>query len=210
MSTRLKRAVSVDEIKKMVFKVLQLNAFWQKILGLPEASGVWIIWGKSGSGKSRFNMILAKMLTEFEKVAYNSLEEGARLSLQKNINDCKMIEVKEKFVILAREPIPELKERLRKKRRPGIVFIDSLQYTGLTKKEYLSLKEEFTDVLFIFISHANGTEPKGSVAEFIRYDADIKIRVEGFKAFPISRYGGGEPFVIWPEAAAEYWNDLTN
>jgi hypothetical protein len=204
----IKRAVSVDEITKKKFKELPLTGDWLKMLGTPQASGVWIIWGLSGSGKSRFKMQLARCLAEFDRVAFNSLEEGARKSLQKNIIECKMSEVKENFFILDREPIDDLKTRLRKKKAPRIVFIDSVQYTGMTKRQYIELKEEFPNVLFIFSSHADGKEPQGGVAKFIRYDSDVKIRVEGFKAFSASRHGGGEPYVIWPEQARLYWIDI--
>lgn len=205
-----RRAVSVDEMLKKKFKILELVGEWLEMLGKPEANGTWIIWGKSGSGKSVLSMLVAKMLTEFGKVAYDALEEGSRLTMQKRIIDFGMTEdkVRRNFVILNREPIEILKERLRKPKHPTIVFIDSVQYSGLTKKQYIALKEEFTDVLFIFISHAEGTEPLGSLASFIRYDADVKIRVEGYKAFPVSRYGGGKEFTIWPEEAAKYWVQL--
>lgn len=206
----IKRAVSVDEILKKKFKDLTFEEKeWLNLLGVPEANGSWIIWGKSGNGKSRFCMMLAKCLARYGKVAYNALEEGARKSIQKNVRDCRMSDVKKNFIILNREPIEELKIRLRRKQAPKFVFIDSVQYAGMTKLQYIKLKEEFQDVLFIFVSHAEGREPKGNTADFIKYDSDIKIRVEGYKAFSMSRLGGdNEPYVIWPEAAAKYWMDL--
>lgn len=209
---KINRAVSVTELKNKKFKKLELTSKWDKCIGTPEANGVWFVWGNSGHGKSRFLMLLAKELTRHGKVAYNTLEEGARLSMQMNINDAGMDdeEVKKNFIILNREPIDDLKIRLRKKKHPHFVFIDSFQYTGLSKKQYIELKEEFTDVLFIFNSHAEGKEPQGNIAKFVRYDADVKIRVEGFKALPMSRLGGGEPFVIWEQGAADYWMDITN
>lgn len=61
----------------------------------------------------------------------------------------------------------------------------------------------------ILISQANGKEPKGELADFARYDVDLKIRVEGYKAFPEGRMnGGGNPFVIYPKKASEYWGDV--
>lgn len=209
---KINRAVSVTELKNKKFKKLELTSKWDKCIGMPEANGVWFVWGNSGHGKSRFLMLLAKELTRHGKVAYNTLEEGARLSMQMNINDAGMDDeaVKKNFIILNREPIDDLKIRLRKKKHPHFVFIDSFQYTGLTKRQYIELKEEFTDVLFIFNSHAEGKEPLGNIAKFVRYDADVKIRVEGFKALPMSRLGGGEPYVIWDEGAADYWMDITN
>ena len=75
----------------------------------------------------------------------------------------------------------------------------------MTKKEYQSLKEEFPNKLFIFISHADGKNPKGALANFVKYDADLKIRVEGYKAMCLSRLGGDkEPYIIWAEGAAQY------
>lgn len=209
---KINRAVSVSELKNKKFKKLELTSKWDKCIGTPEANGVWFVWGNSGHGKSRFLMLLAKELTRHGKVAYNTLEEGARLSMQMNINDAGMDdeEVKKNFIILNREPIDDLKIRLRKKKHPHFVFIDSFQYTGLSKRQYIELKEEFTDVLFIFNSHAEGKEPQGNIAKFVRYDADVKIRVEGFKALPMSRLGGGEPYVIWEQGAADYWMDITN
>ena len=63
----------------------------------------------------------------------------------------------------------------------------------------------------ILISQATGKEPKGELADFARYDVDMKIRVEGYKAFPEGRLnGGGHPFVIYPKKAAEYWGDIDN
>lgn len=209
---KINRAVSVTELKNKKFKKLELTSKWDKCIGTPEANGVWFVWGNSGHGKSRFLMLLAKELTAHGKVAYDTLEEGARLSMQMNMNDAGMDEesVRKNFFFLNREPIEDLKVRLRKKKHPHFVFIDSFQYTGLTKKQYIELKEEFTDVLFIFNSHAEGKEPQGNIAKFVRYDADVKIRVEGFKALPMSRLGGGEPYVIWEQGAADYWMDITN
>lgn len=201
----LKRAVSVDEITKKKFIELELPPEFKKLLGKPERSGVWIIWGESFNGKTSFSLQLAKALTQSGKVFYNTLEEGARKSMQKAVISQNMQEVKQRFLIGNRENIEHLKERMRKKKSPDIIFIDSLQYTGLTKKEYKQLKEEFHNKLFIFISHADGKNPEGSLAKFVKYDADVKIRVEGYKAMCLSRLGGDkEPYVIWEQGAAQF------
>ncbi len=204
----IKRAISVDELERKKFKELPFEGEWAELLGLPEANGVWIIWGHSGHGKSRFCMQLAKELTKFGRVAYNTLVEGALKSMHKNIIDCGMKEVRSRFVILDREPIEDLKKRLRAHKHPNFVFIDSFQYTHLTYREYIQLKEEFPTVLFIMVSHAEGKLPEGKAAQKVRYDADIKIRVEGFKAFAGSRMGGGNPYVIWAEQASTYWMEV--
>lgn len=211
MQQPLKRAVSVRQLLDKKFKVIPLSPLWERFIGIPEANGVWFIWGHSGHGKSRFLMMLAKELAIHGKVVFNTLEEGARLSMQKNLKASGIVdepEIMKNLQFLDREPIDELKERLRRKKSPNFVIIDSYQYTGLSKLQYIKLKEEFPEVLFIFNSHAEGKEPQGQTAKFVRYDADIKIRVEGFKAFPGSRLGGGEPYIIWEEGAKKYWLDI--
>ena len=103
-----------------------------------------------------------------------------------------------------------MKERLRKQRSPKVVIIDSLQYTGLTYTEYKALRDEFRSKLFIFISHANGGSPKGAVANSVKYDAFVKVYVEGYRAYPQSRYGGNVPYTVWPEGAAKYGHTPIN
>jgi len=201
----LKRAVTIDEITKKKFIELDLPPAFKKLLGTPERSGVWIIWGESYNGKTGFSLQLAKALTKSGKVFYNTLEEGARKSMQRAIVQQNMQEVKNRFLIGNRESTEDLKERLRRKKSPDIIFIDSLQHAELTKKEFKLLKEEFTNKLFIFISHADGKNPEGSLAKFVKYDADVKIRVEGYRAMCLSRLGGDkEPYTIWEQGAAQF------
>ena len=202
------RAVSVDEILKQKFIEMPFEGVWKDFLGDPERSGVWLIWGHSGNGKTSFMLQLSKYLTNFGRVAYNTLEEGTRKSMQLAIKRANMLEVSKKFILLNREPMEELKERLRKKKSPDIVIIDSFQYTGLNKRDYIALKEEFSNKLIVFVSHADGKHPEGRTAKFVRFDADVKIRVEGYKAFPASRLGGGEPYVIWNEGAEKYYTEI--
>lgn len=179
---------------------------WEASLGRPAKSGTWLVWGHSGNGKSSFVMQLAKYLCKFEKVIYDSLEESTGLSVQKSLRRHGMADVARQFVILDREPMAMLSERLKRKKSPGVVIIDSFQYSGLTYAGYKQLKEEHPSKLFIFISHAEGTRPEGRAAKKVEYDADIKIFVEGFKASCKSRFMDrpGVPFVIWEEGAVKY------
>jgi hypothetical protein len=203
-----KRAISVDQILKMKFAKMNFTGEWLAHIGIPQSSGVWIIWGNSGNGKTFYSLMLAKYLTIFFKVLYNSLEEGARMTMQRAVILNNMKEVARRFSILHKESITDLAIRLRKPKSPQVVFIDSFQYAGLSKKEYLAFKEEFSHKTLIFISHAEGKEPAGKVAKFVRYDADVKVRLEGYKAFVTSRYGGGKVMVISEEKANNYWGEV--
>ena len=172
-------------------------------IGQPELTGSWIIWGDSANGKTRFALQLAKYLCNFCHVIYDSLEEGLSLSMQRAIEDVGFSDCKRNFVLLDQEGVTELDERLSRQRSAPVVIIDSLQYTGLNYTEYKKLREKYRNKLFIFISHADGKEPRGNVAKSVKYDAFVKIYVSGYMAYAQSRYGGGKPYVIWEKGARE-------
>lgn len=159
-------------------------------------------------------LMLCKYLSKFGRVAYDSLEQGLSLSLQKAWERVGMAEAGSNIILLNKEELPELRERLSKRKSPEIVVIDSVQYLeGFNVRALKKLKNDYPDKLFVFISHADkaGKDPDGNMAKKIRYDAEIKIKVEGFKAFVTTRYEdadkgeGGADFVIWEKGAAEYW-----
>lgn len=202
----LQRAVSVTELLSRQMKTLPFDGEWKAAMGEPEMRGSWLIWGNSGNGKTRFALQLAKYLTQFGRVAYNSLEEGVSVSFRRAIIAVGMQEVKNRFVLLDQEPMEQLMIRLAKHKSPDIVIIDSLQYTGLRYDAYKELRRRFPKKLFIFISHAEGKDPEGRVAKRVRFDAFVKIWVEGYRAQCQSRYGGGEPYIIWREGYDKYWD----
>ncbi|HAT3998587.1 TPA: ATP-binding protein [Elizabethkingia anophelis] len=191
---------SVADINKMSFKILEFEGEWRDLIGKPEIAGCWLIWGLSGNGKTRFALKLAKYLCTFQRVYYNTLEEGLKVSFKKALNDNNMHAVGNKFGY-HKENLQQMRARLSQKRSPNIVIIDSLQYLNPTKEEVKALLDDFPKKLFIFISQANGSQPKGEVADDLKYHSDVKIRVDKFLAIPTesTRYGGFKPFVIWEE-----------
>lgn len=193
------RAASLEQVLRTRFKVLPFEGEWKDAIGCPELTGSWIIWGNSGNGKTRFALQLCKYLCQFGRVAYDSLEEGVSVSLVKAIKETHMMEVRRKFVVLDKEPIDQLTERLERPKSPDIVCVDSLQYTGMSYEQYKALKERFPKKLFIWISHADGTLPEGRVAKKVRFDSNVKVFVQAYRAEPVSRYGGGKPYIIWEE-----------
>lgn len=199
------RAISVTDLLTKRRNVLEFEGQWLDLMGRPELSGTWIIWGGSTSGKTSFALQLAKYLTEFDRVAYNSLEEGDCESMKLAFERAGMVEVAKRIILLDREPMGEMIDRLEKHKSPSIVIIDSLQYTQITLAQYIELKAKFPRKLFVFISHADGKEPDGKVARRIRYDSHVKIYISGYQAYCNSRYGGGTPYVIWAEGAAKCW-----
>jgi hypothetical protein len=201
----MKRAYSVDNVLNAEFNTLAFDGIWKEAIGEPELTGSWFVYGDIKNGKTSFTMMLTKYMTKFERVGYNSVEEGLSKSIKEAYKRNNMREVSGKFILINKESPAELKERLKKHRSPNIIVVDTVQFWELTFKDYKDLKETFPNKLFIYVSHVEGRNPDGIVAKKIHRDANVAIRIEGFKAFPVGRYGGGEPITISEEKAAAYW-----
>jgi hypothetical protein len=187
---------------------MDFSGIWLDSFGRPELHGSWIIWGNPSNGKTRFAIQLTRYLSQFGIVAYNSLEEGIGLSLQMAFKAENMLECDGRVFIYDRVWYEELILLLKKRHSPDIIIIDSLQYMQINYSKYSKLLASFSKKLFIFISHAEGKNPEGRVAKRVRFDAGIKIWVEGYKAFPSGRHGGGAPYIIWSEGAEKYWKGV--
>lgn len=171
------------------------------------AAFIAIVWGTSGNGKSNFLMKLLTSLMDSGKVLYISLEESSEKSFQNLVFRHMDVDQHSGKIEFADHEMTfnALMIKLKKKKSPQFIVVDSLQYWKISYDQYKQLKETFPRKAFIFISHADGKQPQGSTAKQIRYDAGIKVRVEGYIAFIVSRYGGGLNFVIWEDGAKKYW-----
>ena len=202
------RALTVKEILNKKRQTFPFEGKWADAFGQPERTGVWFVWGRSGNGKTSFVMQLIEELCKYDRVAFDSMEEGDSLSMRQKLVRHGLSKVGSRFHLLNAEPMSDLKERLARRKSYNIIVIDSFQYTQMSYKDYIQFKEQNKDKLIIFISHAKGNLPRGSAAEGVMYDATLKIWVEGFKAFSKGRFIGptGE-FTIWDEGAERYWGE---
>lgn len=168
---------------------------------------IMIVWGQSGNGKSNFLMQFLKAILPHGKVLYVALEEGFEATTQMTaMRQLSEEEHSGKIEFADHEMnYEELVGKLSKKKSPRFIVIDSIQYWNISYEMYKALKEKFKKKTFIFVSHAKGKIPDGNTADKIRYDAGIKVHVEGYVATVISRYGGNSPYVIWEEGAKRYW-----
>lgn len=188
--TFARNARGVREVMSMKYETFPFEGDWRAAFSTPERRGVWFIWGDSGNGKTTFAMQLAKELCKYGRVAYNSLEEGASLTMRNTMQRCGMMEVNRRFLLLDAEPMEQLNIRLHRQKAPDIVFIDSFQYTQMSYKQYIEFKEANRNKLLIFISHADGKRPNGRAARSVMYDASLKIYVSGYRAFSKGRFIG--------------------
>lgn len=204
------RALSASEILNMKKDTIPFTGAWEAAFGHPEWVGVWIIWGNSGDGKTSFVMQLCKELSKWKKVAYNSREQKASKTMQDTLRENNMQQCKRgRFQLIPGESMAQSSERLLKPKAPDVLVVDSFQYTQMGYKDYIAFKEKHPDKLIIFVSHADGTQPDGRAAKKVKYDAELKIRVEGFRAFSQGRTKGSRGyFTVWEEGAKEYgWTD---
>lgn len=202
----MKRALSVADLLKEKKETFDFKGPWMEAFGIPEKSGVWFIWGQSGSGKTSFVLQLCKELAQYGRVIYDSLEEGDSLTMKNALIRVGMTDVKRRFLLLNCEKMDELSERLSKRHSADYVVIDSFQYAQLNYRDYIRFKEAHSDKLLIFISHAEGKIPEGRSARSVMYDATLKIWVEGYRAFSKGRFIGNLGYyTIWPERAEQYW-----
>lgn len=209
----MKRALSTRNILSAKFKTAEFDGKWLDSFGTPALTGVWFVWGVSGTGKTNFLLQLAKYLTKFvPKVAYDSLEEGLSLSIQEAWIRNNIEEVGNKVQLLDREGLSDLNTRLRRKKSANVVIIDSIQKLDfkLRYADVDALIKRYPSKLFIFISQVGKSgEPKGEVALSVRHDADIKIQLEGFRGHVTTRYRtadgqGGADFVFYQDGAEAY------
>ena len=206
---KLKRALTVDNIlMKQRTYIDWTNPEFEQTFGKPENIGVWFMWGNSGNGKSSFLMELIKAMSNVGNIVFNSLEEEFSESFRKKLTKHRMADLKKKFLVV-HETAEELELRLDKRGSAKIVVIDTVQYSGLSFKEYLRLIKKYPSKIWIINSQAEGKKPTGRVANAIQYDAYIKIWIEGYKAFCKGREIGenGGVYTIWHEGAERYWSE---
>lgn len=198
----MRRTISGAQLLNLKQELMQLGDGWNECLGGIPKVGIVAMWGSSGNGKSGAAMSLCKECGAYFKVLYVASEEGYGASLQNTVRRYDMASLHTKFQVCI-DSFDELMERLEKRESAHVVVIDSPQAMGLKKSQFHELRTKYAGKkLIIFVCQAEGKQPKGKVAQDIKFLADIKIWVSGFKAFSHGRFYGetGEK-VIWEEGA---------
>lgn len=206
---KIRRAISMHELFNTKFQLADFQGQWLEFMGRPELSQTWFVYGNSSNGKTTFTLMLAKYLSTFDKVLYNSVEEGLSESFRLAVSRAGISPNDKNIMLLDQEPIDALVTRLKRRKSPNIIVIDSVQEAQMKFEDYRLLRDTFPEKLIIYISRADGKNPEGATARAIKYCANVKIWVEGYMATCRSRYGGEKPFTIWQQGADRYYG-LTN
>lgn len=207
------KILSIKNIEDSRFKYIPFDGEWYQAFGHPERSGCWIIYGKSGSGKTQFALLLARKLDELGmRVLFISLEMGLRddfkaaLPLAGIRSGVSRIQFSEEC-----EGIEDIENEICKQRSADVIFVDSAQYLydqcGVKAKEIIALRKKYPRKMFIFISHIEGKEVEGPMAYDIKRDSFRRIYIEGWRAKHIARGAGGPRgyFIIWDKGYQRYW-----
>jgi KaiC/GvpD/RAD55 family RecA-like ATPase len=204
----MKKALSINNIMSMKHETIPFTGEWLEAFGEPERTGTWFVWGASGSGKSTFALMLCKELCRHGRVLYNSIEEGTSLAFKNRLERLNTGGMGRRFNIVS-ENMDSLSERLLRRRSADFIVIDSFQYTKMDYNRYVKFKEKHPNKLLIFISHADGKFPLGRSAKAVRFDAALKVWVEGFKAKSSGRFIGvnGGTFTIWEEGSWKFGSE---
>lgn len=203
------KSLSAQKALSIKRRTIQLEGEWGDCFGEIDRTGVVFFWGQSGNGKSSAVMSFAKELTKYGKVIYLSLEEGLSFSFQNTLRRYSMQDCGARFQVVTGETMEELSKRLLKRKSPDFIIIDSFQYTQMSYRSYIEFRNKHSDKLLIFVSHADGKQPAGRAARSIKYDASLKVWVEGYRAFSNGRFIGSTGICdIWAEKAKKYWANI--
>lgn len=202
------RPLTLRDLANKKYHTLPLVGEWYDLLGNPEGTGRWFVWGNSGNGKTNFVLQLCKALRTYGKISVFSLEESADMTFRDAMFTVFRPEEKGVFVWTP-EQLPEGLEDVQKildrRGSPSIAVFDSIQCMNLRSfKMYSDFVRRYPNKLLIFVSQAEKQNPKGGVAHSAMHDAAKKIWVEGYRAFCKGRGKQGE-YTIWAEGARKYW-----
>ncbi len=205
-----RRAYSPKEIAGRKWTVLPWDDKWSGPFGYPAENASWFISGASASGKSSFVMQLAKEMCKYGAVLYLSYEEHVNQSFQRRMEYLGMSEVQGRFRVVTDDTYDELVARLRKPKSAKFVVVDSFQRSGWSYEQCERLLDQFPKKGFVFVSMEWKGQPLGKPAVRLKYLADMKVRVIGYRAMCNGRSIGeaGNHFVVWEEGVIRTSNNL--
>ena len=206
------RALSIASIEEKRYDYIPFEGEFAEAFGHRERGGIWIVYGKSGMGKTRFTLDLAR---EFDRMGYSvlfaTLEMGICSDFNEELKSAGIRSKEQRIKFVDEISVADLDSYLSKQRSPDVVFIDSIQYFTdyfeAKTEEIIHLRKKYRSKIFIFISHIEGKEVEGKAAYIVKRDSFVRIQVEGFRAIYKGRGRGGDKgyYTIWDEGARKYW-----
>ena len=149
------RALSVGNLLDKKYKVFEFDGLYQKAFGNPERNGCWLIYGKEKNGKTWFALLLAQLLSKFEKVLYVSAEEGTGLAFQESVKRAQLPDRNSALGFVEYTGLHELRDKIKSRKAAKVIVIDNctVYVDELRANDLRKLLLEFEDKLFVFLAH---------------------------------------------------------
>ncbi len=213
------KTLNVKQIVQQVFQEVEgMPKEMVDCLGNIEDTFTCIIYGESGHGKTNMTVQVLKALKSLGSMLYISWEEGHGRSIQDLVLRHNLDQELPQLSFSDGETIDELMVTLGKKQSAKVVVLDTWQYSQYTFKDYMRLKEAFVmgktagrRKVIIIISHVKGKEPHGTAAIQVKRDCNIKIHVDHYVGFIVSRFSGSiKNYLIYEAGAKKYYGKDLN
>lgn len=202
------RALSVQNLYDKKFKTFPLTGLWKRAMGEPTRNGIWIVYGKEKHGKTWVSLLIADLLSAFERVLYISAEEGDDKPFVDSVKRAGIVP-KSKGKNLSFSPyltVEELVEICDRKKSYNVIVLDNTTvYADDFKGGVLrQLMLKYPNKLFIYVAHEEKNEPSNALGKLAKKLAKIIVRVQGLTAFVSGRCPGGT-ITIDEEKAQLFW-----
>lgn len=190
------RTLNLKNLYAKKFSTFAFSGIWKTVIGLPEACGIWIIYGVEKNGKTWFCLMLAQYLSQFAKVLYVSAEEGIGKDFVAACKRAKLDPENNELQFTEYLPVSELESKLKRRNSPKVVFIDNitvyqdeLKYGKLRK-----LKDAYPKILWVYVAHEDENKkgmPYTATAKLAKKLAKVIVHVQGLACFVSGRVPGG-------------------
>lgn len=205
------RLLNTKNVNDIIFDLFEFTGLWAELLGSPETSGFWIIYGLEKHGKTWLAIILAVYLSTLKKVLFVSAEEGISAHFQSTLNRVNP-NVNSKTLLYSEYlTLEELETILKRRNPPRVIFIDNVTVyvEELKNGNVRRLQVEYPRTLWVFLAHEEKNEPYTAQAKLIKKLAKIIFRVEGLRVAISGRIPKDTDFDIDEERAALYYGQRT-
>lgn len=207
----MNKTLSIKNLYDKKHKTFPFSEDWARVMGEPERSGAWIVWGPEKNGKTRFALVLAEYLSQFEKTLYISAEEGTGKAF---VDSCAWAGInpnKKGLNFSEYEPLEEVSEYLKKRKSARIVVIDNITIYSdeLKNGGFRKLLKDHPEVLFIFLAHEDRGEPYTATAKLCRRLAKIIVHVQGLACTVSGRCPGGRLIIDEEKSRICFGQNLT-
>lgn len=175
------KAIYGKQLLEKTFKTFPFDGVFLETMGTPETNGLFLIYGDLKQGKTSFSLIFAEYLSQFDKVAYISAEQGISSSFQSTYSKVIKNPMSKKLRFENRMTFAEIIVKYKKREAPKIIFIDNLTaYLELRKSEIYELREALPNHLLVFIAHEDDRgKPAGATGRLCQQLAERIIKVVG-------------------------------